>query len=207
MAISGKPWGSQAGTPVGKEARPEVIAESGSWKTTTRREAVVAPKNQGLVRLVASSAPVEPAVLSVTCKAHDDVLQYTHTFVRAYAQSRYRKSLAQSLSVATHELLGNALTYCAISGDVVFQIVEAPNSVAVRVSNPTVQVRLDMMRAHLERLSKSPEGGSPDESGRSAASASAPPMHGLARVVHEAKLALEVYVVGSLVTVVARGAP
>jgi hypothetical protein len=155
------------------------------------------------VRVVQGDAPVEPAMVTIRARCHDDLLEYTHKFVGSYTRSRFRGGLADGLTVAAFELLGNALNYGSVLGDVIFQIVETPRMVAVRVSNDTVQVRIDMLCSHLERVSRDPEAAFLEEMKRSTVSGITRPMLGLARVVHESKLLLEVYISGTRVTVAA----
>ncbi len=210
--------------PVVKDgATPKRTISSGKWevatgspfpsqsamRAATSSESRLALKGSGKraapsVRIVPGDAPAEPAVVSIMARSHDDVLEYTHAFVVAYARSRFRASLVQPLSVATYELLGNALNYGSVLGEIEFQLIETTDSVAVRVSNDTVQVRIDMLRSHIDRLSKSPEAVFVEEMGKSVAGASSKPMLGLARCVHEARLSLEMYVHSTRLTTVAR---
>jgi hypothetical protein len=131
------------------------------------------------------------------------LLEYTHRFVGSYARGRFRNAVADALGVATYELLGNALNYGSALSDVVFEIVHGPNTVAVRVSNETVQVRINMLTAHLERIQKDPEAAFLEEMRRSTAGGLTRPMLGLARVVHESKLSLHAYLRGTRLTVAA----
>ena len=156
------------------------------------------------VRIVRAPAPAQTAVVTVTAQPHNELVEYAHPFVAAYAKYRYRAGIVESLGVATYELLGNAVSYSAVFSPVELQVVETPASVAVGVSNDTVQVRLDILCAHLERVNKDPEGTFLEEMRRSMSGDSARPMLGLARVVHEAKLSLDVYVSGKRVTLFAR---
>jgi hypothetical protein len=156
------------------------------------------------VRFTLGPAPEEGSVLSMSCRPHDNLLAETQAFISAYATARYLRSVAPSMSLAAYELFGNALTYGTFSEEVSFQIVEASGAAGVRVSNHTAPIRVEMLRAHLERLERDPEATYLDEMRRSLARGTAQPMLGLARVVHEAKLELEAYVRGSLVTVIAR---
>ncbi len=110
----------------------------------------------------------------------------------------------QPLSVATYELLGNALNYGSVLGEILFQLIESPESVAVRVSNDAVQVRIDMLCTHLDRVGSNPEAAFVEEMGRSVGGGSSKPMLGLVRILYEAKLSLEVYVQGTRLTTVAR---
>jgi hypothetical protein len=71
------------------------------------------------------------------------------------------------------------------------------------VSNDTVQVRIDMLCSHIERVRRDPEAAFLEEMRRSTVSGITQPMLGLARVVHESKLLLEVYISGTRVTVAA----
>jgi hypothetical protein len=156
------------------------------------------------VKIVRADPPPEPAVVSVSAQPHNELVEYAHPFVTAYAKYRYRAGVVESLSVATYELLGNAVNYSAVFSPVELQIVETPSSVAVAVSNDTVQVRLDILCAHLERVNKDPEATFLEEMKRSMSGDSGRPMLGLARIVHEAKLSLDVYVSGKRVTLFAR---
>jgi hypothetical protein len=155
------------------------------------------------VRVVQAEAPAESAMVTIRARCHDDLLEYTHKFVGSYTRSRFRGALADGLSVAAWELLGNALNYGSVLGDVVFEIIETPKSVAVRVANDTVQVRLDMLCSHLERVSRDPEAAFLEEMRRSTGAGISRPMLGLARVVHESKMILDVYISGTRVTVAA----
>lgn len=53
--------------------------------------------------------------MSVSSRSHDDVLEYTHSFIVSYARRRFRNAIVQPLSVASYELLGNALNYGRLS--------------------------------------------------------------------------------------------
>jgi hypothetical protein len=155
------------------------------------------------VRVMTGDAPAEPAMVTIRARCHDDLLEYTHKFVGSYTRSRFRAVLADGLTVAAYELLGNALNYGSVLGDVTFEIVESSRTVAVRVSNDTVQVRIDMLRSLLERVGRDPEAAFLEEMRRSIAGGITRPMLGLARIVHESKLLLEVYISGTRVTVAA----
>ena len=163
-----------------------------------------AAKGSEFVKFSTGPAPVEPSLVTIRSRCHDDVLEYTHAFALAYARSRFRIALAQPIGVAAYELLSNALNYGSVLGEVVFQIIENPKAVTVRVTNETVQVRLDMLRSHLERVNREPEATFLEEMRRSVAGGVARPMLGLARIVHEAKPTLEVHVDGTLIAVAAR---
>jgi hypothetical protein len=150
--------------------------------------------------------PPEPAIVEIRSRCHDEVVEYTHAFASAYAHSRFRSAVVQPISVASYELLSNAVSYGSAAGEIVFQFLEAPQSVGVRVSNDTVQVRIDMLRSHLERIGRDPEGAFLDEIKRSMSGGAGRPMLGLARIVHECKLVLDVHIEGSHISIAAREA-
>ncbi|MGH7435253.1 MAG: hypothetical protein ACRENE_06235 [Polyangiaceae bacterium] len=158
------------------------------------------------VHISAGVAPPEPAVVEIRSRCHDEVVEYTHAFASAYARSRFRSAVVQPISVASYELLSNAVNYGSAVGEIVFQFIEAPQSVGVRVSNDAVQVRIDMLRAHLERIGRDPEGAFLEEMRRSMGGGAGRAMLGLARIVHECKLTLDVHIDGSHVTIAAREA-
>jgi hypothetical protein len=87
---------------------------------------------------------------------------------------------------------------------VLFEIIQGLGSAAVRVTNDTIPARLEMLRAHIEKLAVNPEAVMLEEMKRSMGTSRVRPMLGLARVVQEAGLALELYVTNSRVTVLAR---
>jgi hypothetical protein len=153
--------------------------------------------------LVRGEVPSEPTIVSIVTTSQD-ALEYTHAFVAAYCRQRFRAATAEGLAVAAHELLENALNYGSVSGNVLFEIVERLGSAAVRVSNDTIPARLEMLRTHIEKLAVNPEAVMLEEMKRSMGMSRTRPMLGLARVVQEAGLALELYVTNSRVTVLAR---
>lgn len=153
--------------------------------------------------LVRGEVPNEPVLVSVVTTSQD-ALEYTHAFVAAYCRQRFRAATAEGLAVAAHELLENALNYGSVSGQVLFEIIERLGSAAVRVTNDTIPARLEMLRTHIERLALNPEAVMIEEMKRSMGASRTRPMLGLARVVQEAGLALELYVASSRVTVLAR---
>jgi hypothetical protein len=183
------------------EARPHKPASDPRLKTTEARPAPT--RGAPAPFLVRGEVPSEPVLVSIVT-ASQDALEYTHAFVAAYCRQRFRAATAEGLAVAAHELLENALNYGSVSGSVVFEIIERLGSAAVRVSNDTIPARLEMLRAHIEKLAVNPEAVMLEEMKRSMAMSRTRPMLGLARVVQEAGLALELYVTNSRVTVVAR---
>jgi anti-sigma regulatory factor (Ser/Thr protein kinase) len=153
--------------------------------------------------LVRGEPPTEPILVSVVTTSQD-ALEYTHAFVAAYCRQRFRASVGEALTTAAHELLENAINYGSVSGQVLFEIVERTGSAAVRVTNETIPARLDMLRTHVEKLTANPEAVMMEEMKRSMGMSRTRPMLGLARVVQEAGLGLELYILGARVTVLAR---
>jgi hypothetical protein len=140
----------------------------------------------------------------MTIAPHKDVLDYTHTFIATYARQRFLIPTAEALSVAAHELLDNALNYGSINKEVVLELTETPNSKAVRVSNEAIPTRIGFLTRHMERLWANPEAVFLEEMRRSFSGGTTRPTLGLARVMHEAGLCVEIFVDGNRVTVIAR---
>ncbi len=152
----------------------------------------------------ATAAPNDTAIVFIACSAHNDVLENTLTFISTYARRRFLIPTAEALSLATRELLENALNYGSVSGQVLLELIETPKVTAVRVTNDTIPARLEMLTKHLQRLWSNPEAVFVEEMKRLAAGSGPKPMLGLARVMHEAGLAIDVYVDKLRISVVAR---
>jgi len=166
--------------------------------------AVVARRPSSTVWRLAGSAPVEPAIISIAMAAQLDSLGYTHTFIASYLRQRFLPTIADPLTVASYELLDNALSYGSVAEPVRLELVENSSTVAVRVSNASIAARVDMLIAHFERLRSSEEPVFVEEMRRTLAGGFARPMLGLARIAHETGLDLQLYVDDLRVTVVAR---
>ena len=136
--------------------------------------------------------------------ASQEALAYTHAFVTAYCQRRFRTGVADALTLAAHELLENAISYGSVSRHVLFEILEKPGSASIRVTNETTPARLDMLRAHIEKMATKGDALMLEQMKRTIGMRHGRPMLGLARVVQEAGLALELYVTRGRVTVLAR---
>lgn len=133
-----------------------------------------------------------------------DAIGYTHGFVMAYLRQRFLPTIADPLTVAAYELLDNALNYGSVAEQVYLEVVETSAAVGVRVSNASISARVDMLISHFERLRSSEEPVFVEEMRRTLAGGFARPMLGLARIVHETGLDLQLYVDDLRVTVVAR---
>ena len=157
-----------------------------------------------------SLRPGDGAVLSgrtlvrVICTGGSGALEYTHAFVSAYAADHLRGAVAPRLSVGAYELLSNALNFGSISSDIVIELIESETMVGVRVSNEAIAARVSMLTEHLLKLKTNAEQTFLEELRRSVTGGIPRPMLGLARVAHEAGLALDLQVVERRITMTAQ---
>jgi hypothetical protein len=124
------------------------------------------------------------------------VLEEFLRFVNAYARGRFSNSMAERLTLATNELLDNALRYGSLAREFSYRLDQDSSTLSVTVRNRTVQTRIDMLTAQLKRLETSPEQVYTSELERSATSGGRRSMLGLARIRHEAEMQLELAVNG-----------
>jgi hypothetical protein len=144
------------------------------------------------------------SLLRVVLSPGSEMLEATHAFATSYVTNRLQPQAAQRVSVAAYELIANALAYSTMSEDITFEVFESERQIAIRVSNQTISARISMLTEHVAKVRQNPEQALTDEMRRSV-SGGPRPMLGLARVVHEASLSLEVSVDGRRVTVTASG--
>lgn len=146
-------------------------------------------------------------LVRVLCSPGSDSLEGTHQFLSSYAQGRFRQQIAQRLSVAGYELLANALNYSSMADEVTIELMELPEFAAIRVANETIAPRISMLNEHVAKIRQSPEATLVEEMRRSVAAGPGRgpvrPMLGLARVVHEASMQLDVVVEERRVTMTA----
>ena len=143
-------------------------------------------------------------LVRVICTAGSGALEYTHTFISAYAADHLRGAVAQRLSVGAYELLTNALNFGSVSSDIILELIEGENMVGIRVSNEAIQARISMLSEHLHKLKTNAEQTFLEELRRSVTGGIPRPMLGLARVAHEVSLALDVHVQDRRVAVTAQ---
>jgi len=143
-------------------------------------------------------------LVRVICTAGSGALEYTHAFVSAYTADHLRGAIAQRLSVGAYELLSNALNFGSISSDIVIELIESESMVGVRVSNDAIAARVSMLTEHLLKLKTNAEQTFLEELRRSVTGGIPRPMLGLARVAHEAGLALDLQVVERRITMTAQ---
>ena len=133
-------------------------------------------------------------LVRVLCTAGSGALEYTHSFISAYAADHLRGAVAQRLSVGAYELLSNALNFGSVSSDIILELIEGENMVGIRVSNEAIQARISMLIEHLLKLKTNAEQTFLEELRRSVTGGIPRPMLGLARVAHEVGLTLDVQV-------------
>ena len=142
-------------------------------------------------------------LVRVLCSPGSDSLEGTHQFLSGYAQSRFRQQIAQRLSVAGYELLSNALNYSSMADEVTVELMDLPDFAAIRVANETIAPRIGMLNEHVTRIRNNAEATLIEEMRRSVAGGPVRPMLGLARVVHEVSMQLDVVVEERRVTMTA----
>jgi hypothetical protein len=160
-------------------------------------------------RVAAASEPFDSGsnscrcLVRVFCSPGSDSLEGTHQFLSGYTKSRFRMQIAQRISVAAYELLANALNYSSMAEEVVVELMELPDFAAIRVMNETIAPRISMLNEHVAKIRLNAEATLVEEMRRSVAGGPVRPMLGLARVVHEAGMQLDVAVEGRRVTLTA----
>jgi hypothetical protein len=131
-----------------------------------------------------------------------EMLETTHAFATTFTGSRLNPQVTQRVSVAAYELLANAFSYSTMGEDISFELFEDDRQIAIRVSNQTIAARISMLSDHIAKVKASPEQTLTEEMRRSV-SGGPRPMLGLARVVHEAGLSLDLATDARRVTVTA----
>jgi len=141
------------------------------------------------------------SLINVTWDSSPDVEQFL-AFISAYTRGRFSASLAERLTLASTELLDNAVRYGSLARDFTYRLEVDDNRAVVCVQNTTVRARVDMLTAQLRRLEASAEQVYAAELERSMApGAGRRSMLGLARICHEAELKLSLDVDGNEVSV------
>jgi len=146
--------------------------------------------------------PVQSAALiHVTWDASPDLEQFLG-FITAYTKGRFSNSLAERLTLASTELLDNAVRYGSLAREFTYRLALEGTRVSVSVQNATMQARIDMLSAQLRRLESTPERVYASELERSMASSTGRrSMLGLARIRHEAEMRIELTIESNEVTV------
>ena len=148
-------------------------------------------------------AGAEQVLVRLMFTPGSNALEPTHAFLTSYTKERLPPSLAQRICVAAYELLANATNYATIGGDVVLEIVQGLNQLAVRATNSTIPARASILRQQVEKITGDPEGTFVAELRRPLSGSLSRPMLGLARIAHEVGLDLRLDTEGERVTVTA----
>jgi hypothetical protein len=140
--------------------------------------------------------------LHIVVSAGHESLSWYNEFIQRYVQTRYRASIAESVSIASMELLENGVAYASMFLPIVFELFEQEPFVVVRVANGAIGARssrlLELVGA-LSKDSKAVYDGQLQKGVRGAPRVSL----GLARVAHEAGMRLDAKVEGNRVMVTA----
>jgi hypothetical protein len=124
-------------------------------------------------------------------------------FIDAYMRDRFSAGLAERVTLASSELLDNAIRYGSLSREIVYSLDMDDRHIIVSVTNATVRPRLEMLSEQVRRLQTSPERVYLEEFERSVQRSGRRSMLGLARICHEAEMHLELNIQDALVTVTA----
>lgn len=148
-------------------------------------------------------APGPVTLIQVTWDQSPDFEPF-RSFVSAYTKGRFSASLAERLTLASTELLDNAVRYGSLARDLSYRLELEERQVSVCVHNTTVRTRIDMLTTQLRRLETTPEAVYASEMERSMTAGGRRSMLGLARIRHEAEMQIEVTINDNDVTVRAR---
>ena len=168
-------------------------------KTGSRREP---PQSHSQIA-VHGAAAREVELIRVTWDSSPDPGEFLR-FITAYTRGRFSSGLAERVTLASTELLDNALRYGSLARDFSYALKIDDAKVTVSVRNTTVRTRVDMLTAQLRRLDSSPEQVYASELERSLSAGSGRrSMLGLARIRHEAEMRVDVQVSDNEVNVCA----
>lgn len=141
------------------------------------------------------------ALIHVTWDASPDLDQFLN-FISAYTKGRFSSSLAERLTLASTELLDNAVRYGSLARVFSYRLAVESAGITVSVQNTTVRARIDMLTAQLRRLETAPDQVYSSELERSLTNnGGRRSMLGLARIRHEAEMAIDLDVDVNEVTV------
>jgi hypothetical protein len=147
-------------------------------------------------------APAQSAsLLRVSWDASPDLVPFL-AFVTAFARGRFSATLAERVTLASAELLDNAVRYGSLAREFTYELHTEGGQVSVSVQNNTVQARVDMLTSQLRRLDAGADQVYASELERSLSPGSGRrSMLGLARIRHEAEMRIELSVNGNWVKV------
>ena len=96
------------------------------------------------------------ALIHVTWDASPDLEQFLG-FINAYARGRFSNNVAERVTLASTELLDNAVRYGSLARDFTYRLAVDGQRVAVSMQNTTVTTRIEMLSAQLHRLELAPD--------------------------------------------------
>ena len=129
--------------------------------------------------------------------------EYFHGFVSGYAKAVFALNTAEKVTLASQELMENALRYSLMAKGISYELAVSSSEVRVSVGNATIGSRLEMLQAQLQRIQQDREGTYLTELERSTSGQGRRSMLGLVRICHEANMVLKVGVESNDVTVTA----
>ena len=129
--------------------------------------------------------------------------EYFHGFVSGYAKAVFALNTAERVTLASQELMENALRYSLMAKGISYELAVSSSEVRVSVGNATIGSRVAMLQGHLQRIQQDREGTYVAELERSVSGQGRRSMLGLVRICHEANMVLNVAVENNHVTVVA----
>lgn len=150
------------------------------------------------------SSNASKLLLQVRLETSPQLLQQVGDFVGSYSKYRFQPRIAERISLASYELIENAVSYGSVSGDVVYQLADTERWMEICVTNDSSAGRLANLRAQLERLRVDPEKVFQEEMAKSMSTAGGRAALGLARICHEGQMDLEFEVDGIRVSMRAR---
>ncbi len=129
--------------------------------------------------------------------------EYFYGFVSGYAKGVFSAGTAERVILSSQELVENALRYSLMMKEIAYELCVTPTEVHVSVQNTTISSRIEMLRAHLQRIQEDAERTYTTELERSMSGSGRRAMLGLVRICHEAHMVLKTSVESSSVTVTA----
>ena len=143
-------------------------------------------------------------LIQVRTQATPEVTDPLRELVIVVARTRFTPTIAQRLGLATHELVENAVLYGSLGSELEYALSFETRSrtVSIQVSNAAVASRANALAATIQHLSST----SPKEAFEAslrATAASGRAKLGLARIAHEAGMALRSDYASDRVTVTA----
>src|SRR6185295_19349337 len=125
-------------------------------------------------------------LVMVSSPARADVVDALRDLAEAVANAQFTFGAAQRVSLATHELVENAVRYGSLSSDIGYELSYDTDAgvLRVQVENSALPSRIAILHAHLERIRKLPPGGF-SELMKAATNGRNAPALGLARIRFE----------------------